>query len=191
MMDIFETGTRYLAVEGDDRTARYAESTLLIVGILFSGSGEIGYQEVCNALGMYGFSAESNYHYFWRLYHAAEEVVKESMTICHDRMKSEKRWEKLIGLFDGMWLHRGYASQHGSSAILDLATGCILFLCHKSKDKSKFGRVPHNMSSSMMEITGLDEMLDLAAVLKAKFSLIAADADSGTQKTITDRGIKL
>lgn len=91
--DLFETGTKYDAVENDGRTKRYAEATLFIVGNLFSGSGEIGYQEMCSALGMHGFSTQSNVDYFWRLYQAAEVVFEESKAKCHGRLKDLGQWE--------------------------------------------------------------------------------------------------
>lgn len=173
--DIFETGTRHMAEEGDERTRRYQEATFAIIGTIFAGGGEIGYQEVCRALGMHGFSESTNSRYFWRLYHAAETLMQEPVEKSHERAKELGQWLSIVGLFDGAWLHRGYASQHGSSAIVDYRIGCILFMNHKSKDKSHFDRKPHEMSSGMMEVTGLGEMLDEAAGMGAKFSLMVAD----------------
>jgi hypothetical protein len=64
-----------------------------------------------------------------------------------------------------------------------------LFLDHKSKDKSKFGMAKQVMSSGMMEVAGLGVMLDESEKLGAQFQLMVADADSGTQGTLTRRGI--
>jgi hypothetical protein len=159
--DLWESGTHYQADVYDDRTARYAEATLLYIGILFGGGGNTSYEEICSALGLNGFSEKCNRGYFWRLYHAAETVMKESQELCHSFLDQQTKhgFQNIVGLFDGAWLHRGYGSQHGSAAIVDVNFGFILWLGHKSKDTSLYGRVPHKMSSGMMEVVILGDLL--------------------------------
>jgi hypothetical protein len=62
-MDLWESGTHYEAVKGDPKTCRYAEATLLVIGTMFGGGGQASYEEVCSAIGVYGFSANSNFKY--------------------------------------------------------------------------------------------------------------------------------
>ena len=187
----FETGTYYQAEENDYRTGRYEEATLLEIGNMFGGGGVMDYQELGNALGMSVFSERTQHRYFWRYYHAAEQLWKEVQDICHQRLKDEGRWDKIIGLFDGGWLHRGYASPHGSGAIVDVQTGMILWLGHKSTDESKFGNKKHIMSSGMMEVVICEEQIEAALAAGAKFLMIVADADAGIQGLINKMNIKL
>ena len=74
---MFETGAYYQAAEGDYRTGRYAEATLLEIGNLFQGGGVMDYQELGNALGLNLFNPRSQERYFWRYYYAAEALWKE------------------------------------------------------------------------------------------------------------------
>ena len=121
---------------------------MLLIGTLFDGGGETSYIELCNSVGMHGFSSTTNKKYFRHWHHAAEELWKTSQKRCLAEMERAGRSQDLVLLFDGSWLHRGYASQHGTSALIDVVTGCILFLKHESKDKSRFGREPHKISSA-------------------------------------------
>ena len=71
--DLFETGTHYNRVPENASTGRYAESTLLEIGILFSGGGSTAYQECTDALGMSGYSRKAQSKYFWNYYNAADD----------------------------------------------------------------------------------------------------------------------
>ena len=101
------------------------------------------------------------------------------------------RSQELVLLFYGSWLHRGYASQHGISALIDVTTGCILFLKHESKDKSKFGREPHKKSSGMMEVVALEKSLAEAEEMDVNISRMVADADAGIRSVAAKHGIPL
>jgi len=193
MVDIWESGTFYEAVVGDFRTARYAEATLLLIGTMFAGGGQTNYEEVCNAVGLQGFSEKCNRSYFWRFYNAAEALMKESQAKCHEYLKSQAvgGFDAIVGLFDGGWLHRGYASQHGSAAIVDVTVGCILWLGHRSKDPSKFGRRKHLMSSGMMEVCILHDLLEEAKKDGATISTLVADADTGIRNAVAAHKISL
>jgi hypothetical protein len=98
------------------QTQRYAEATLLQIGLLFSGGGDASYKEVCNAdaVGMHGFRTSTNQKYFKNWYHAAETLWKRSQKRCLERMEAAGRSQDLVALFYGSWLHRGYASQQGT-----------------------------------------------------------------------------
>jgi len=191
--DLFESGTRYLAVEGDERTARYAEATLLMIGTMFGGGGLTSYKEMCSAVGLSGFVSRSNQYYEYHFYHAAETLVKESLQECHkiSDMQTKHGFGEIIGLFDGAWLHRGHGSQHGSAAIVDVGLGCIMWLGHRSKDESKYGRKAHKESSGMMEVAILKDLIVEAKDDGATFSMIVADADAGINRVATDAGISL
>ena len=191
--DSFLSGTRYLAVEGDERTTRYAEATLLMIGTIFGGGGLTSYKEICSAVGLSGFVSRSNQYYEYHFYHAAETLVKESLHECHkiSDMQLKHGFGEIIGLFDGAWLHRGHGSQHGSAAIVDVGLGCIMWLGHCSKDESKYGRKAHKESSGMMEVAILKDLIVEAKDDGATFSMIVADADAGINKVATDAGIPL
>jgi hypothetical protein len=122
----FETGTYYQADDKDFRTGRYAEATPLVIGLIFAGCGFAGYEEVCAATGLFGWSWKSYYGYFWRFFYAAQDLWADSKQRLISNLESENRLHSVIGLFDGGWLHRGYASHHGSAAIVDTVTGAVL-----------------------------------------------------------------
>ena len=119
--------------------------------------------------------------------------MKESQAKCHEYLKSQAvgGFDAIVGLFDGAWLHRGYASQHGSAAIVDVTVGCILWLGHRSKDPSKFGRRKHLMSSGMMEVCILHDLLDEAEKDGANISTLVADADTGIRNAVAAHKISL
>ena len=110
---------------------------------------------------MNGYSRKAQSKYFWNYYNAAEELWKEVQQKCHQRIKQLGYWDSILGLYDGCWLHRGYSSQHGSGAIVDVKSGMILWRGDKSKDKSKFDRPPHAMSSGFMEVVGYINLLSI------------------------------
>ena len=82
-------------------------------------------------------------------------------------------------------------SQHGSAAIVDVSLGCILWIGHRSKDKSKYGREQHTKTSGMMEVFILQDLIKQAEKDGARFDMIVADADAGINKVATDAGIPL
>jgi hypothetical protein len=64
-----------------------------------------------------------------------------------------------------------------------------LFLKHKSKDKSNFGREPHPMSSGMMEVVALEKCLAEAKEMDVNISRLVADADAGIKAKVKAHGI--
>ena len=106
---------------------------------MLGGGGQTSYEEVCSATGLDAFSSKTNDQYFWWLYDAAEKLMEESTVECHSwlDMQTHNGFQDIISLFDGAWLHRELASQHGSTAIVDVNFGCILWIGHRSKDTSK------------------------------------------------------
>ena len=176
----FESRTYYQADDKDFRTGRYAEATLLVIGLIFAGCGFAGYEEVCAATGLLGWSWKSCYRYFWRFYYAAEDLWADSKQRLISNLESENRLHSVIGLFDGGWLHRGYASQHGSAAIVDTVSGAVNNRPGKAHDEQ------WNDGSC-----SLDELLEEAKEDGAEFQMLVADADAGVRETVTKHGITL
>ena len=116
----------------DGRKTRYVEATLLKISTIFAGIGQAGYVEIIPALGVSGFCETTNIRFDEKLYKAAKQLWSESKSLCYFRLKSEGRFGKIVGLFDGAWLHRGYASRHGSASVIDVDSGCNLWTGHIS-----------------------------------------------------------
>jgi len=127
----------------------------------------------------------------YRWYNACEKLKNESLEAVHRNLARENAFKDMVGLFDGAWLHRGHDSQHGSAAVVDVRSGAVLFAHHRSKDKSHFGRVPHDMSSGMMEVSILTQILEESEKKGAKFKMMVADADVGLRSVIRGAGIRL
>lgn len=186
----WESGTKYEAEEGNGNTSRFAEAILFLIRLVLCGCGEAGYREVCAALGMRGFTKSTNISYFYRFYWATDTLWNQPKALVQTRLRVLGTWGALVGLFGGGWLHRGYASRHGSAAIVCAQTGCIAWIGHRSKDLSFFGREQHVGSSSMMETEILTVLVAEAVDDKAKIEGLVADADSGTQNIIAGAGIQ-
>jgi hypothetical protein len=184
------SGTEFESTPGDGRSRKFAESQLLQIGCLLGGAGESGYNEVCMSTGISGYSHKALYYQFNSFYEAALQVRRESCAIARKIYESSQAFKDVggyVGLYDGAWLHRGYASQHGSGAMVECSTGMVVFAEHLSKDPSQFGSKWLH-SSSAMETDILQQILAQAKDLRVNFKIIVGDADASTQKVVTDSG---
>jgi len=190
---VWQSGTEFLGTKGDFRSRRYAEATLLHIGCLLGGVSEAGYNEVCAASGINGFAHGTLYQYGDKYFKAAETLMQESCATARQIFKVSDHFKTLgefVGLYDGAWMHRGYASHHGSGAMVDTFSGMIIFLGHLSKDKSQFEKIKWLHSSSAMETEILQRILKEAETLGIKFKIIVGDADASTQKVVNESGAK-
>lgn len=188
------SGTPYTPPGADGRSVKFAEATLLQIGMILGGASEATYGEVCASTGIDGFTHRSIYGQFDRIFDAALKLQQESCDLAREVYEESEIFEKLqgyVGLYDGAWLHRGYASHHGSGAMVETSTGMVVYVKHLSKDLSNYEDLDKWLhSSSAMETESLQRILADAKRDGVTFLIIVGDADASTQKVVKDSGAK-
>lgn len=104
---LFESGTCYNASRTDHRTRRFAEATLLHIGVIFGGGGTTAYKETTAAAGLSSWAPQSLTVYFPRYYRAAEQLLNESLALVHDIIeeREENSWDNFTGPVEQQRLH--------------------------------------------------------------------------------------